>query len=1060
MRTIYDHLALCVAALALASLLALLNPSPAQAAGVVTDCTTYGPGPGTLAAALETDGLVTFACSGVIILPEQIAMYNNRRLVIDGSGQAVTLSGNNSTRLFNLGSGSSLHLHNLTLTAGYAPGGGAIQSAGFLTITNSALLSNTAGYGGALELFNGSVLIQNSTLAGNRATGSDPITSGGGAINQYFDPTSGGLFYEKPYVEIVNSTITGNSAAVSGRGGIWQENGRLAIRYSIVAGNGGGNCAINPPTINQQFVTVGSLDDDGTCFAAQQANPQLGPLDSAHSAAPLFPLLPHSPAIDAAPAAACAGHSDQRGSLRPRDGNRDGAAACDLGAYEYADRFMALAGAADGLIGYWKFDEGGGSAVMDSSGNRLTGALSSGAGFTAAHPALRFNTPFALQSSPAAGLQVPDAALLNPTGELTVAAWVRLASLRNQSMVAKLAGAGAPGYGLLIRDGALSAEVGDSAGARQVITGAITAGGWLHVALTYQQGGEMAAYINGRQVGVQAVAHALGVSAAPLVVAADGAVDDVRIYSRALPAGAVAALAAGRSCITDGTTWATAAPDLQCALLEAEAGAEVWVGPGVYRPTTGPDRTATFAVRNGVGVYGGFAGSEERRDQRQAQTPPPVLSGDIEVNDPVDASGVLTNPAALIGGNALHVVSISSTLTSTLLERLVITGGQADGGAAESAADLAASPANIDSIASIDSIDNAGAPCRDTCGGGLHITGGAPQLSGLLLAGNQASGWGGAIYAEQSSTWVISATLRANRAGSGGAAFWRGGAPALANSLVAGNQAANQGGGIYSLNSNLRLVNVTVAANAAGAAGGGLLLNGGAATAANVIVAANRAPAAPQLDGQGAAIAASLVEGGCPAAITCAADVQKGDPLFVRAAASTLTTLGDYHLQPTSPAIDRGDNNANLIAGAPQGATVAAIAADLDGAPRIRAARVLPPQIDLGAYEAAHSPPLFTTSPVTQGVTTVRYVYKVVAIAPHEPSTRLPITVVKKPDWLLFEPQANGAALLHGTPPADQAGDFEVVLRSTDSLDALSEQAFIIQVLPYTYLLYMPQVWR
>ena len=47
MQTIYHRLALRVAALALASLLALHSPSPAYAAGTVTDCTTYGPGPGT-----------------------------------------------------------------------------------------------------------------------------------------------------------------------------------------------------------------------------------------------------------------------------------------------------------------------------------------------------------------------------------------------------------------------------------------------------------------------------------------------------------------------------------------------------------------------------------------------------------------------------------------------------------------------------------------------------------------------------------------------------------------------------------------------------------------------------------------------------------------------------------------------------------------------------------------------------------------------------------------------------------------------------------------------------
>jgi predicted outer membrane repeat protein len=570
-----------------------------------------------------------------------------------------------------------------------------------------------------------------------------------------------------------------------------------------------------------------------------------------------------------------------------------------------------------------------------------------------------------------------------------------------------------------------------------VITGAVTAGSWLHVAMTYRQGGELAAYVNGRRIGAKAVADALGASTAPLIMAADGAIDDVRIYSRALSAGAVAALAGGRSCVTPATTWAAAAPDLQCALMEAETGAEVWVGPGVYRPTYGPDRTATFAVSDGVGVYGGFAGNEERRDQRAAQTPLPVLSGDIEANDPVDASGVLTDPAALVGGNALHVVSISSTLTSTMLERLAITGGQADGANGAS-----------------------GSTCGDACGGGLHITDGAPRLSGLLLIGNQAAARGGAIYAEQSNTWIISSTLQANRAGSGGAAFWQGGAPALINSLVAGNLAAEEGGGVYSLESSLRLVNVTVAANQAGALGGGLLLDGGAVTAANIVVGANRAPAGAQLGGSGAAVVVSLVQGGCPAAITCGADVQVGDPLFVDAGAGAPTSLGDYRLLPASPAIDSGDNNAGLAADAPQGATIASITDDLADSPRIMAARTLPPQIDLGAYEATHSPPLFITEPVTKGTTTVEYVYQAIAIAPNEPATRLPIEVVKWPEWLRLEPQADGSALLHGAPPEGWYGYFDVALRSTDSFGVVTEQAFTIHVLQRVYSVFMPQVLR
>ena len=44
-------------------------------------------------------------------------------------------------------------------------------------------------------------------------------------------------------------------------------------------------------------------------------------------------LLAGSPAIDAADAAACPA-TDQRGVARPQDGDDDGEALCDIGAFE------------------------------------------------------------------------------------------------------------------------------------------------------------------------------------------------------------------------------------------------------------------------------------------------------------------------------------------------------------------------------------------------------------------------------------------------------------------------------------------------------------------------------------------------------------------------------------------------------------------------------------------------------------------------------------------------------------------------------------------------------
>ncbi|MGQ0603535.1 MAG: choice-of-anchor Q domain-containing protein [Anaerolineales bacterium] len=70
----------------------------------------------------------------------------------------------------------------------------------------------------------------------------------------------------------------------------------------------------------------------------QNVDPKLGPLFGTPA---FFTLMPDSPAIDAGNPSGCNDHlgnpllTDQRGSLRALDGNGDGVARCDIGAFEY-----------------------------------------------------------------------------------------------------------------------------------------------------------------------------------------------------------------------------------------------------------------------------------------------------------------------------------------------------------------------------------------------------------------------------------------------------------------------------------------------------------------------------------------------------------------------------------------------------------------------------------------------------------------------------------------------------------------------------------------------------
>jgi len=121
-----------------------------------------------------------------------------------------------------------------------------------------------------------------------------------------------------------------------------------------------------------------------------------------------------------------------------------------------------------------------------------------------------------------------------------------------------------------------------------------------------------------------------------------------------------------------GTSWATAKRDLQVAINGAASGDNIWVKAGTYLPTHDPfgstapanNRDKTFSLKNGVKVYGGFAGTETQLNQRNWQINITTLSGDL---------GVLNTP----GDNAYHVVISVNLNSTTLLDGVTITRGYA-----------------------------------------------------------------------------------------------------------------------------------------------------------------------------------------------------------------------------------------------------------------------------------------------------------------------------------------------------------------------------------------------
>jgi len=167
-----------------------------------------------------------------------------------------------------------------------------------------------------------------------------------------------------------------------------------------------------------------------------------------------------------------------------------------------------------------------------------------------------------------------------------------------------------------------------------------------------------------------------------------------------------------------GTSWADAYWCLQDALADARNGDEILVAQGTYKPdqqvvktarsraqlTSSGDRTATFQLKNGVTIKGGYAGfGETDPDARDTNLYVTILSGDLNGDD---RPGFMNNSE-----NSYHVVTGSGKNETAVMDGLTVIAGNANG------------------------------VNQDSKGGGMYCESGNPMVINCIFVGNSAR-WG------------------------------------------------------------------------------------------------------------------------------------------------------------------------------------------------------------------------------------------------------------------------------------------------------------------------------